>query len=147
MSETAREILRCPFCGGRGIADKSVTLLDELRFGVVCARCGTTNDGFRTMEQAIAAWEKRVDESERVNNAYQQGYKIGFADGKNGATPPETKALLEALRKLDLDCDYCANRDEYKKKGIACEGDCSECGHAECHCQTCLGNSKWEWKG
>lgn len=84
---------------------------------------------------------------EQTNAAYQQGYKMGFVDGRHGATPPETKALLEALRKLDWDCEHCAHRDCWKQLGIECDGDCAECGHAECRCHTCRGNSNWEWRG
>lgn len=61
-----------------------------------------------------------------------------------GAVPPEIRVLLEALRKLDLSCDYCAHRGNPHED---CDGECQTCSHDDCRCGTCRDNSNWEWSG
>lgn len=60
------------------------------------------------------------------------------------AVPPEIRVLLEALRKLDWSCDYCAHRDIPHED---CNGECQTCSHDDCRCKTCRDNSNWEWNG
>jgi Lar family restriction alleviation protein len=61
------KLLPCPFCGENGtiktryIGYGSIGLGGHDEYRVVCKGCRTSSDEYRTKEQAISAWNRRVD--------------------------------------------------------------------------------------
>lgn len=54
------ELKPCPFCGGRAFIAEN----EELEFlpWVICSDCGCETNCFRTVEEAIKAWNRRTNE-------------------------------------------------------------------------------------
>ena len=56
------ELKKCPFCGGEAIVD-----MDESwywKWEVLCIKCDCTLGHFNHKEEAIKAWNKRVNTEE-----------------------------------------------------------------------------------
>lgn len=61
----------------------------------------------------------------------------------------ERDALIDALKTVDVDCEYCKHRGQHDKE---CEMASFECGNCtaiqECCCCGCTNaNNHWEWLG
>lgn len=66
------ELKRCPFCGGKSSLAEAITEEGERFFSVICVNCVTgifkpkissINEewsGFKTSEEAVNAWNRRV---------------------------------------------------------------------------------------
>lgn len=50
------ELKKCPFCGGEA------KIVGYSLFWIVCEECLTETAGFATKEEAIKAWNRRVEE-------------------------------------------------------------------------------------
>lgn len=55
-------------------------------------------------------------------------------------------ALLAALKKCDLDCDYCKHNPNNDARCIGQDEGCERCEIA-CPCRSCKNRSNWEWGG
>lgn len=55
------------------------------------------------------------------------------------------EAVLEDLKKADLECDFCAHSQEDAPCDAA-DCDCSICTE-NCVCKTCRDNCNWQWHG
>lgn len=59
------ELLSCPFCGGESNGQSTVNVTETARsgprFGVHCYFCGARVEFFETMDEAVAAWNTRVE--------------------------------------------------------------------------------------
>lgn len=53
------ELKPCPFCGGEARAYKSEIVLPG--YTVLCKKCNATVNYFLTNEEAIEAWNRRVE--------------------------------------------------------------------------------------
>ena len=58
----------------------------------------------------------------------------------------ERDALLKALKRVDLECEYCKHCNIMED---VCKLDCSSCelDADKCPCNECRNNSHWEWAG
>lgn len=142
MSEN--NLLTCPFC--RTKATVFYNNRDSY-WGVTCMGCTARIYGYSTRELALAYWNKRNQLQEEINKSYQMGYRMGVVDGLHSLVTEDEKCapLLDAIRKLDYDCDYCAHNGNCKH--YRCEGDCMECDNCGCQCNSCRNNSNWTWGG
>jgi Lar family restriction alleviation protein len=52
----------CPFCGGKPINTRDTTFD---KYWVFCSVCFASGPHMKTKEEAIAAWNKRVKDTER----------------------------------------------------------------------------------
>ena len=61
----------------------------------------------------------------------------------------ERDALIAALKRTDVDCEYCKHAMQNNKHCEEADGICERCDLAEsCRCITCTRmNSNWEWCG
>ena len=50
------ELKKCPFCGGEAILEGTYM------FDVICTKCGVRTSWYKTKEEAIEAWNRRVEE-------------------------------------------------------------------------------------
>lgn len=57
------ELKPCPFCGGEGCLQEHIFFGYTNTYGVVCLDCCVeTKQFFRTEEEAVEAWNRRVGE-------------------------------------------------------------------------------------
>lgn len=54
------EIKNCPFCGEK--ASVWTTYYMGRTWGVICEGCGVRNMNYETEEEAIEAWNRRINE-------------------------------------------------------------------------------------
>ena len=61
----------------------------------------------------------------------------------------EIEALKHAMAKVDIDCAYCAHKDEYARECMAADFECERCTAADCACRKCreAPGRCWEWGG
>ena len=52
----------CPFCGGRAVEDHWEGFMDESFYKIKCFKCEGQTKEYRKYEQAIEAWNRRVNE-------------------------------------------------------------------------------------
>ena len=76
-------LLPCPFCGDGQPCLSQKT--EPLAFLVRCLRCLVSTSGFRTKQEAIAAWNRRdSDQKQRMIDAIDRWVDDGTCDTKNG---------------------------------------------------------------
>lgn len=65
---------------------------------------------------------------------------------EEGKLARENAALLAALKKCDLDCDYCKHNTDNDGRCIDPNVDYEHC-EIDCPCRSCVDMNKWEWRG
>lgn len=58
------ELKKCPFCGGEAKVEyfKSINNVEIVAAEVMCTKCRASSGTYRTKEEAIEAWNRRVEE-------------------------------------------------------------------------------------
>lgn len=85
MENPVTELLRCPFCDGRAIGNLSAD-----KPYIYCEKCDVHAPGYDTIEEAIAAWNRRVMPSAEkfaewsTNNSFRLSQVQGFGYGPDG---------------------------------------------------------------
>lgn len=92
----------CPFCGGEAKVAKEGSWTDQsLFYSVFCTCCRSQGYWFRTIEEAIAAWNQRA---ERTCHIVQHGHLFTLSDG----TELYESACSECGAYLGDEDNYCS---------------------------------------
>ena len=52
-------MMPCPFCGGMGSVERYLDEDGYIYFAIKCQDCGATGECMKTMDECIAAWDRR----------------------------------------------------------------------------------------
>ena len=65
------------------------------------------------------------------------------------AAEKENLALKHALAKVDIDCAYCAHKDEHARECMEVDCACERCATTDCACRKCheTPGQCWTWGG
>lgn len=88
-------LLPCPFCGGEGCIQEHVFVGYTSTFGVVCLDCcAETRQFFNTKDEAVAAWNRRVDSRQLALKTRVRPMCEDCPDGCPIETPKDSRNIV-----------------------------------------------------